>query len=64
MTQLTEEQVELGKALDFACTGATLDDMIARRPALPGDDERLLPPALRAKYDKYLEAVAIKTLRG
>ena len=63
--QLTEQQVaELGAALDFAVEAPTLDELIARRPPLPGDDDRLLPPILRQKYDRYLMVLATKTLRG
>lgn len=63
--QLTEEQVaEVGAALDHALAGPTIQDVVARWPVLPGDDDRLLPPALRQKYDQFLEVVARKTFTG
>jgi hypothetical protein len=62
--KLTEEQAELGAALDFAAEAPTFAELIARTPKIPGDDDRLLPPALRQKYDRYLMALATKTFTG
>lgn len=63
--QLTKEQVrDLAAALDYAIAGPTIEDVLARWPKLPVDDDRLLPPVLRRKYDQFLGVVALKTFTG